>query len=73
MSIKIILLLIFSLTTAYKKEKVNLKYFVCFNGIVRQENLYVRELISYYLSIGFKKFIFVDNNIPTIEKLSNVI
>ena len=40
--------------------------------MVRKENLYIRDLISYYLSIGFEKFIFGDNNFPNIEKISDV-
>ena len=55
-----------------KKEKINFKYFACFASIVRKENLYIRDLISYYLSIGFEKFIFGDNNFPNIEKISDV-
>jgi hypothetical protein len=38
----------------------------------KHENLYVRELISYYLSIGTGKFIFGDNNDIGSEKLSDV-
>ena len=40
--------------------------------MARKENLYIRDLISYYLSIGFEKFIIGDNNFPNIEKLSDV-
>ena len=55
-----------------KQEKITFKYFACFGTIVRKENLYIRDLISYYLSIGFEKFIFGDNNFPNVEKISDV-
>ena len=65
--------LIFSLLINKKKsEKISFKYFACFGTIVRKENLYIRDLISYYLSIGFEKFIFGDNNFQDIEKISDV-
>ena len=72
-SILITCFLIFSLTKRKKKqEKIEFKYFACFGGIGRRENLYIRDLISYYLSIGFEKFILGDNNFPNIEKISDV-
>jgi len=65
--------LIFSFKRKNKKqEKITFKYFACFGTIVRKENLYIRDLISYYLSIGFEKFIFGDNNFPNVEKISDV-
>ena len=64
----------FSILKFNKKiENIEFKYFSCFGTIARKENLYVRDLISYYLSIGFEKFIFGDNNFPYIEKLSDVL
>ena len=67
-----ILFWLYSLTkTKKKQEKIKFKYFACFGSIVRKENLYIRDLISYYLSIGFEKFILGDNNYPEIEKISN--
>ena len=53
-------------------EKKKFKYFACFGAIVRQENKYIRDLISYYLRIGFDKFIIGDNNYQNIEKISDV-
>ena len=65
---------VFSLTKKKnKQEKVEFKYFTCFCSEGKQENLYVRDLISYYLNIGFEKFISGDNNFPDGEKLSDVI
>ena len=37
----------------------------------KMENLYSRELIEYYRSIGVEKFVFGDNNKPNTEKLSD--
>jgi len=73
LSIIIFFILIFSFTKRKKKqEKIQFQYFACFGGIGRRENLYIRDLISYYLSIGFEKFILGDNNFPNIEKISHV-
>ena len=64
---------IFSMTkTKKKQQKIKFKYFACFCSIVRKENLYIRDLIAYYIKIGFEKFIFGDNNFPNIEKISDV-
>ena len=60
-------------TRKEKQEDIHFEYFACFGGIARLENLYIRDLISYYLSIGFEKFIIGDNNFPNVEKLSDVI
>jgi len=68
-----IALLIIILYLFSKKNSNNFEFFFCFCGMGRQENLYVRELISYYMSIGVKKFIFADNNLPNTEKLSDVL
>ena len=57
-----------------KKHKIiDFDYFACFGGVARKENLYIRDLISYYLQLGFEKFILVDNNYPNVEKLSDVL
>ena len=39
----------------------------------KEENLYVRELISYYQKIGVEKFIIGDNNFLNSEKFTDVI
>ena len=49
------------------------KYFCCFCVMGRLENRYAREVISYYLSIGFDKFVIADNNLPNTEKFSDVL
>ena len=65
--------LFFSLNKKKKKpEIIKFNYFACFCAILREENLYIRDLIAYYLDIGFDKFIIGDNNYPNVEKLSDV-
>ena len=39
----------------------------------KMENRYIRELISYYMSIGVDKFVIADNNLPNTEKISDVV
>ena len=51
----------------------NYKYFVCFCSIGKKENLYVRELVEYYVKSGVDKFYFGDNNDINTEKLSDVL
>ena len=51
----------------------NHKYYYCFCARGRMENLYARELISYYLNIGADKFVIADNNIQNDEKFSDVL
>ena len=51
----------------------NFDYFCCFCSQGRQENLYVRDLIDYYLSIGVEKFILGDNNLPNTENFSDIL
>jgi hypothetical protein len=54
-------------------NKINFEYFFCFCGMGKKENLYSRQLISYYLNLGVDKFVFGDNNDPNTEKLSDVL
>ena len=59
-----------------KKKHKNIKkdnYYACFVSLGRKENLYVRELIEYYLKLGVEKFILGDNNLLNTEKLSDII
>jgi len=51
----------------------NYKYFICFCGIGKKENLYVRELVEYYIKSGVDKFYLGDNNEINTEKLSDVL
>ncbi len=55
------------------KKETKFEYFCCFCAMGKKENLYSRELIEYYRSIGIEKFVFGDNNEPNTEKLSDVL
>jgi len=69
-----ILILTIVVLLSYKyNQKNNFEFFFCFCSMGRQENLYVRELISYYMSIGVDKFVFADNNLPNTEKFSDIL
>lgn len=46
--------------------------FACFCTILKQENLYIKYLISYYWKIVFNKFIIGENNYPNMEKIFDV-
>ena len=48
-------------------------YFACFCAKAREENIYAKELISYYSKLGVGKFIFGDNNLNGTEKLEDVL
>ena len=69
-----ILLLLFHLFEKKKKykKKSNMN-FCCFVGIAKLENLYARDLVEHYLSIGFEKFYLADDNSIGSEKLSDVL
>jgi hypothetical protein len=41
--------------------------------MAKQENIYAKELIEYYINLGVEKFIFGDNNLPNTEKLSDIL
>ena len=56
-----------------KKINKRFKYFACLCTIGKMENLYARFLIQYYKSIGFEKFILIDNNLNNSEVLSDVL
>ena len=57
----------------FQEFKNDYQYFCCFCAMGKKENLYSRELISYYKSLGVEKFVFGDNNDPNTEKLSDVL
>ena len=77
MKIFIILILLFIrflfLKSKKRKHKEKYEYFACASGMGKKENRYVRELVEYYLKLGFGKFILGDNNLPNTEKFSDVI
>ena len=53
------------------ENKLQYNYCLCVKG--RMENLYVREFISYYLSLDVDKFVIAENNPPNTEKFSDVL
>ena len=55
------------------KNKKGFEYFCCFCTMGKKENIYVRELIRYYLNLGVEKFVFGDNNIPNSEKFEDIL
>ena len=61
----------------YKKMKEIGKdkyiYEICSVTKAKYENLYVREFVEYYLSIGVDKFYFGDDNEDNVENLSDVL
>ena len=57
----------------FNNNDSNFEYFCCFCTMGKMENLYIRELLSYYTSIGVDKFVLADNNLPNTEKFSDVI
>ena len=66
----LLFLLIYSLLSFQKKAK-ELKVALCTMG--KQENLYVKEYVNYYINLGVDHiFIYDDNDINT-EKISDVI
>ena len=71
----ILIIILYLLSNMYKQnqDSNNFEFFFCFCSMGRQENLYVRELISYYKSIGVDKFVFADNNLPNTEKFSDIL
>jgi hypothetical protein len=66
----------FNVTTSNikrKKNKNGFEYFCCFCTMGKNENMYVKDLISYYMSLGFDKFVFGDNNLANTVKFSDVL
>lgn len=56
-----------------KKGNKTTQYYSCFCSMGKKENLYIRELISYYINLGVDKFVLGDNNLPNDEKFSDVL
>jgi len=65
----ILILSIFHLNLLYKKK--NIKVALCTMG--KQENLYVKEFISYYIRLGMDKIFIYDDNDINAEKISDMI
>ena len=61
----------------YKKVKEagnnNYIYYSCILTKAKDENLYVREYVEYYLKLGVEKFYFGDDNPDDVENLSDVL
>ena len=61
----------------YKKVKEagnnNYIYYSCILTKAKDENLYVREYVEYYLKLGVEKFYFGDDNPDDAENLSDVL
>jgi len=57
------------------KEKGNNKYIyhTCVINRAKNENLYIREFVEHYLSIGVEKFYLGDDNPEDVENLSDVL
>jgi len=66
----------FNVTTSKikrNKTKNGFEYFCCFCTMGKNENMYVRDLIKYYMSLGVDKFVFGDHNLPNTIKFSDVL
>jgi hypothetical protein len=55
----------------FNKKKINIKVALCTMG--KNENLYVKEFISYYIKFGIDKIIIYDDNDMNSEKISDMI
>ena len=55
----------------FNKKKINIKVALCTMG--KNENLYVKEFISYYIKLGIDKIIIYDDNDINSEKISDMI
>ena len=68
--IKIIFILSILLLILFDKKK-NIKVALCTMG--KQENLYVKEFISYYIRLGMDKIFIYDDNDNNTEQISDVV
>ena len=55
------------------KKYLNKKNRICLCTIAKNENIYAREFIEYYLSLGFNKIIIFDNNEINGEKFDYIL
>ena len=67
----------FNINESIKEDKIinknGFEYFCCYCTMGKEENIYVRELIRYYLNLGVEKFVLGDNNFPNSEKFSDIL
>ena len=68
--IKIIFILIILLFILFYKKK-NINVALCTMG--KQENLYVKEFISYYIKLGMDKIFIYDDNDNNTEQISDMV
>ena len=54
----------------FYKLKINLKIAIC--TMAKNENLYIKEFVDYYLKLGIDHIFIYDDNEPNTEKISNV-
>ena len=71
-NIKILLLIIyFFIPFCYYKKPLNIKVAIC--TMAKQENLYIKEFVDYYINLGINHFYIYDSNDPNTEKISDII
>lgn len=68
---KIIITLLFLFGIIIFHKKIDIKVALCTMG--KNENLYVKEFISYYFKLGIDKIFIYDNNDLNSEKISDMI
>jgi hypothetical protein len=69
--IKFALILLFLLIIIKFNKNINIKIALCTMG--KQENLYVKEFISYYIKLGIDNFFIYDDNDENSERISDMI
>ena len=71
-NIKILLIIIyFFIPFCYYKKPLNIKVAIC--TMAKQENLYIKEFVDYYINLGINHFYIYDSNDPNTEKISDII
>ena len=77
-NILLLKLILFNLCmyTVYKNNnkdirRKNLKLAIC--TMARNENLYIKEYVDYYLKLGFDHIFIFDDNEPNVENISDII
>ena len=69
--IKILFLCFFCIFCFYDKKALKIKVAIC--TMAKNENLYIKEFVDYYIKIGIDHFFIYDSNEPNTEKISDVI